>query len=116
MKLKIFIIIGILTIVTLPSITAQFQSLEHDTKDENNKANVGYFFTHVFFAFGKITNLEEFGHGYCLYYVFKAVDVICILFKEGKYRPFIHRFTDGEWLGLAYPQGILKEHFVFAFG
>jgi len=116
MKLKTFIIIGILAIVTLPSITAQFQSLELDTKDENNKANAGYFFTHVPFAFGKITNLKEFGHGYCLFYVFKAVDVICILFKEEKYRPFIHRFTDGEWLGLAYPRGILKEHFVFAFG
>jgi hypothetical protein len=115
MKLKTFII-GILAIVTFPSITAQFQSLELNTKDDDNKANVGYFFTHVFFAYGKITNLKEFGHGYCLFYVFKAVDVICILATEQRPRPFIHRFVDGEWLGLAYPRGILKEHFVFAFG
>ncbi len=114
MKLKALLFIVILAIVTLPSINAQFQSLELNTKDDINRANAGYNFIYVVFSFGKITNLEEFGHGYCLYYVFKAVDVICILSTEGHSRPFIHRFNDGEWLGMTYPRGILTENFILA--
>ena len=115
MKWKTLAIVVILAIVSLPSITAQFQSLELDTKDDTNKAPTGLPFEVVFFCFGKITNLKEYGHGYCLYYTFKAIDVICILFKEGQYRPFIHRFNDGEWLGMPYPKGIITENFILAF-
>lgn len=116
MKLKTFIIIGILAIVALPSINSQFESLELNTKDDTNKANAGFYFITVAFAFGKITNLEEFGHGYCLYYTFKAIDVICIVFTEDHpFRPFIQHFNDGEWLGMPYPRGIITEHFILAF-
>ena len=115
MKLKVLLIIVILAIVTLPSINAQFQIIELKTKDDTNRANAGYNFIFVVFSIGRITNLEEFGHGYCLYYTFDAIDVICILSTEDHPIPFIHRFNDGEWLGMAYPRGIITENFILAF-
>ena len=91
MKWKTLAIIVILVIVTLPSINAQFQSLELNTKDETNKAPTGLPFEVVFFCCGKIKNLKEYGHGYCFYYTFNAIDVICLRSTEDHPRLFIHR-------------------------
>lgn len=114
MKLKTFIIIGILAIVTLPSINSQFESLEFNTEDDTNRATTGYNFIYVVFSFGRIANLKDISHGYCQIYGFNAIDVICILATEKHPRPFIYRFRDGEWLGMTYPRGIITEHFIFA--
>jgi hypothetical protein len=115
MKLKTFIIIGILAIVALPSINSQFQSLELNTKDDTNRANAGYKYEWIIIAFGRIANLEEFGRGYCLYYSFNAIDLICLMSTGNHPIPFIHRFNDGEWLCMTYPVGIITDHFIFAF-
>lgn len=114
MKLKGLIIIVILTIITLPSINAQFNSKELSTNDDTEIIAPGYDFIFVAFAFGRITNLEEFNIGYVSMYGFDAIDVICILATENHPLPFIYRFRDGERLGMAYPTGIITEHFIWA--
>ncbi len=117
MKLKVLIIIGILTIIALPSIPAQIQDSELNTINETNKTNTGVPFEVVFFCFGRITNLEEFAHGYCFYYTFNAINVICITFTDDHpFIPVIRRFNNSECLGMAYLCGIITEHFIFAFG
>jgi hypothetical protein len=116
MKFKALFIIVILAIVTLPSINAQFQSLELNIKDETNRPNAGFYFFPVWFAFGEITNLDIWEKGYGnFYYTFDAVNLICILSTEDHPIPFIHRFHDGETFGIPYPKGIITEQFILAF-
>jgi len=115
MKWKTLAIILILVIITIPSINAQFQSIELNKKDDINKTNFGHNFINVIFSFGRITNLTDISHGYCKIYGFNAVDVICIVVREDHPKIFIHRFNDGEWLGMVYPDGIITNNFILAF-
>ena len=115
MKWKTLAIIVILAIITLPSINAQFQNIELNTNDGTNMATSRYNFIHVIFTFGRIINLTDISHGYCQIYGFNAIDVICILIKDDHPRLFMHRFNDGEWLGMVYPRGIITEHFILSF-
>jgi len=114
MKLKVLIITAIIIIIIFPSINAQFHSVERSAKNDTNKNNLGYDFIFVAFAFGRITNLEEFNIGYVSMYGFDAIDVICILTTEDHPLPFIYRFRDGERLAMAFPTGIIRDHFIFA--
>jgi len=116
MKLKLLIIISILTIIISPSTLGHFQVSETDTTATDSTQIISMVPTWVKFCCGRISDRQVVTFGYGIIgFGFHARNLICIINFNDK--PLFHHFKNDEVLAISNCLffGIITENFICAF-